>query len=92
MTKNTTAAAMKHVGGYVTFTSGPNDGITAAVKNVNAGASLVLAFPLPELSNPTDTFTIYQGCDHTGATCAGTFGNIANFRGFPFVPPPQSAQ
>ena len=87
-----TAAAMKHVGGYILFLTGANAGVTANIKNVNAGTNLTLAFPLPEPPAPGDTFTMYQGCDHTGATCAAVFNNIQNFRGFPFVPPPQSAQ
>jgi hypothetical protein len=34
---------------------------------------------------------VYKGCDKTTATCAGRFNNLANFRGYPFVPPPELA-
>jgi hypothetical protein len=27
-------------------------------------------------------------CDHTLSTCTTKFNNLANFRGFPFIPPP----
>ena len=33
-----------------------------------------------------DGFTVTAGCDRTAATCAGRFGNIVNFRGFPHMP------
>jgi hypothetical protein len=43
-------------------------------------------------SNETgDGFTVYYGCDHTPGTCQSKFNNLANFRGFPSVPPPQMA-
>ena len=38
-----------------------------------------------------DAFTVAVGCDHTPATCAARFANLARFRGFPYVPPPQLA-
>ena len=38
-----------------------------------------------------DGFTVAFGCDHTRGTCQSRFANLANFRGFPFVPPPQIA-
>jgi hypothetical protein len=47
--------------------------------------------PLQSTPTPGDTFTVYQGCDHTPGTCASKFSNLANFRGFPYVPPPQMA-
>jgi uncharacterized phage protein (TIGR02218 family) len=48
---------------------------------------------LPLQSPPAagDTFTVYFGCDHTPGTCRSKFNNLANFRGFPYVPPPQMA-
>jgi hypothetical protein len=47
--------------------------------------------PLQSVSSVGDTFTIYYGCDHTPGTCQSKFNNLANFRGFPYVPPPQMA-
>ena len=29
---------------------------------------------------------VTEGCDRTLATCAGRFGNAANFRGEPYLP------
>ncbi|HWH75545.1 MAG TPA: phage BR0599 family protein [Methylibium sp.] len=30
--------------------------------------------------------TVSPGCDHTMATCDGTYANVPNFGGFPFIP------
>ncbi len=65
--------------------------MTANVNSVVAGSALVLGYPLQSPPAPGDTFTVYQGCDHTPGACAGKFNNLANFRGFPYVPPPQMA-
>ena len=75
----------------ITFTSGVNVGVTANVDAVVAGTSLTLGYPLQSTPAAGDTFTVYYGCDHTPGTCQSKFGNLANFRGFPYVPPPQMA-
>ena len=74
--------------GTVTFTSGANSGIVTTIKSATAGG-LVLAYPLPNVPTVGDAFTASQGCDHTQATCQSKFNNLANFRGYPYVPPPQ---
>jgi hypothetical protein len=38
-----------------------------------------------------DNFVVYKGCDKTMTICQNRFSNLANFRGFPFVPPPELA-
>lgn len=91
-TLKTSAATIGHLGGFVRFTSGAFAGATATVKNVNVGVDVTLMFPLTAAPATGDGFKIYQGCDHTAATCKAKFNNIAKFRGFPFVPPPQYAQ
>ena len=48
-------------------------------------------YPLPFAPMTGDAFTVYAGCDHTQGTCQNRFNNLANFRGFPYVPPPQMA-
>ena len=77
--------------GSITFTSGVNTGVNANVNAVAAGASLTLGYPLQSTPAPGDAFTVYYGCDHTPGTCQSKFNNLANFRGFPYVPPPQMA-
>ena len=84
-------AAAAYVQGTIFFSSGTNAGGSATVKSAAAGVSLTLGYPLAATPAAGDTFTIYMGCDHTKATCQAKFGNLANFRGFPFVPPPTAA-
>ena len=86
-----TGAAAVHTQGTITFTSGGNAGVTATIKSVVAGTSLTLAYPLYAAPSVGDTFTAYQGCDHRLTTCQTQFANQANFRGFPFIPPPTVA-
>lgn len=76
--------------GTLTFTSGVNAGKSVTVKQGTSSA-LTLAYPLMNVPSPGDSFTAYQGCDHTMATCQSKFNNLANFRGFPFIPPPTFA-
>ena len=77
--------------GSITFTSGVNAGVTATVGSVVAATSMTLLYPLESVPAAGDGFTVYYGCDHTPGTCQSKFGNLANFRGFPYVPPPQMA-
>jgi len=74
--------------GTIVFTSGVNAGTTATIKAAGPG-QLLLAYPLPNTPATGDGFTATQGCHHTMATCSGKFNNLAAFKGFPFVPPPQ---
>jgi uncharacterized phage protein (TIGR02218 family) len=88
---NTSLAAAGHAQGSILFTSGVNANVRATVKSVSVGASLTLMYPLPSPPASGDAFTVAFGCDHTRGTCQGRFNNLNNFRGFPFVPPPQIA-
>jgi uncharacterized phage protein (TIGR02218 family) len=84
-------ASAKFLQGSITFTSGVNVGVTANVNAVSGGTSLTLGYPLQSGPSPGDGFTVYYGCDHTPGTCQSKFNNLSNFRGFPYVPPPQMA-
>jgi uncharacterized phage protein (TIGR02218 family) len=88
---NTSVAAVGQLQGELVFSSGINANLVATVKSVVAGTSLTLMYPLPNAPATGDSFTVYFGCDHTQATCNAKFNNLANFRGFPYVPPPQMA-
>ncbi len=84
-------ASLNYQQGTITFTSGVNSGVTATVVSAVAGSSLTLAYPLQNAPTAGDTFSVAFGCDHTQVTCKNKFNNAANFRGFPYVPPPQMA-
>lgn len=88
---NTGAALAAHAQGKLVFNSGANAGVSATVQSVVAGVSLTLRYPAPDPPAAGDAFTVYKGCDHTNGTCQATFGNLARFRGFCWVPPPQIA-
>ena len=87
----TSVALAAHRAGSILFTSGANANVRATVKSVVAGTSLTLMYPLPNSPSVGDAFTVYQGCDHTTGTCQPKLNNLSNFRGFPWIPPPQIA-
>jgi uncharacterized phage protein (TIGR02218 family) len=87
----TPVAVAGHAQGSLVWSSGANANVRATVKSVAVGSALNLMYPLPFAPATGDAFTVAFGCDHTQGTCQGTFNNLANFRGFPYVPPPQMA-
>jgi uncharacterized phage protein (TIGR02218 family) len=90
-TINFSAARAGDVQGSLVFTSGANANVRATVRSVNVGVSYLLMYPLPFAPAEGDAFNVAFGCDHTQATCQSKFNNLINFRGFPYVPPPQLA-
>lgn len=74
--------------GKFLMTSGVNSGLWRTVKLYTNGSPSVISIGVPFYTPPSngDTFTIYPGCDKTMATCTSKFSNLANFRGFPFIP------
>lgn len=76
--------------GTLTFTSGANNGLSATVKQY-LSTSVYFNRPLLFVPSNGDTFSIYPGCDKQQATCSGKFSNLANFKGFPYVPAPETA-
>ncbi|MDI9234310.1 DUF2163 domain-containing protein [Limnohabitans lacus] len=75
--------------GVLTFTSGANAGVQRTVKAHSAG-QFWFALPLPNAPAVGDAFSVYPGCDKTQATCSAKFNNTPRFRGFPFVPVPET--
>lgn len=80
--------------GTFALTSGAGAGQKRTIaKGDNTG--LTLAYPLYIVPAPGDSFTGFQGCskalsDGSGQDCTA-YANTQNFRGFPYVPPPNSA-
>jgi uncharacterized phage protein (TIGR02218 family) len=77
--------------GTVRFTSGIHSGATRTVK-AHAPGSLTLALPLPSPPATGDAFEAFPGCDRMQATCVAKFNNLLNFRGFPYIPLPETAR
>lgn len=72
--------------GDVIFTGGANNGLSRSIKSYVPGV-ITLAYPLPNTPAVSDGFNAYPGCDGLQATCSSAkFNNLANFRGFPFIP------
>lgn len=76
--------------GTITFESGANVGVSRTVQT-STPSGLSLSRPLDYPLVVGDSFVVYKGCDKTMTTCQNRFNNLANFRGFPFVPPPELA-
>ena len=77
--------------GTLMFQGGQNAGVLVQVKSASAD-QIMLAAPLEYTPVTGDAFTLWPGCDHTtGAGGCARYNNLANFRGFPFVPPPETA-
>lgn len=77
--------------GYVIFTSGSLTGMRRTIKAAVPG-TVALLNPLPQVPSIGDTFLAYPGCDKSMGTCSGKFGNLGNFRGFPFIPVPETTR
>jgi uncharacterized phage protein (TIGR02218 family) len=83
--------------GKLQFTSGANAGLWRSVKSYTYqwdGINSVLFFtaPFPQAFGAGDAFTVYPGCDKTlGVNGCTKFSNTARYRGFPFVPVPETA-
>ena len=76
-------------GGQITFTSGANNGFSTPVRSY-AGGIFVPTLALPSAPSTGDTFTATAGCARTYAACTA-FSNAARFRGYPYVPPVETA-
>ncbi len=83
-----------YLGGSVQVTSGAAAGSWRTVLAADS-SGLTLSYPLYEAPQAGDTFKAFQGCDKTfdsgsGRSCTDR-SNTQNYRGFEFVPPPNSA-
>jgi uncharacterized phage protein (TIGR02218 family) len=78
-------AAEALVGGSLRWLDGPHTGIALDIVAAD-GEALIVDGVLPEELAPGTRALVREACDHTLATCAGRFGNAANFRGEPFLP------
>jgi uncharacterized phage protein (TIGR02218 family) len=75
--------------GMIEFTSGSNTGAKRTIKN-QVSNLVTVTLGLSSTVNIGDTIKLYAGCDRTQATCQNKFNNLLNFRGFPYVPVPET--
>jgi len=79
--------------GVVTMTSGACAGVSRTIKrfyNVTGNHTFQVVAPWPAAIGVGDTFDVVPGCDKTQSTCKNKFNNVLNFRGFPYVPAPET--
>jgi len=70
--------------------TGANAGFTRTIRQMIGGVAYQLkAWLYPVAAG--DNFRFLPGCDHTIAMCQSTFGNLAHYGGFPYIPPHETA-
>lgn len=84
-----TYTASMYALGFAVCITGANAGVQRTIKS-NTAHSVTTIQPWPAAVAVSDTFKFYPGCDKTKSTCATKFSNLVRFRGFPFVPSPES--
>ena len=80
--------------GYITCTSGANNGVKRSIKTQTGTTTvtLTLYYPLPYTPTAADTFSILPGCDKVYASGCTKYSNTAKFRGFDYIPRNEDAQ
>jgi uncharacterized phage protein (TIGR02218 family) len=90
-----TQAAQYFDNGGLLFTSGVNNGVLRSVKSYDGSgggnSKIVFTVPLKSLPSIADTFNIYPGCDLSLSMCINKFNNKSKFRGYPYIPVPETA-
>jgi uncharacterized phage protein (TIGR02218 family) len=76
-------------GGTLTMTSGLANGEVRGIIAADA-TTVTLANPLSGAPAVGATFTLFQACDKRLSTCTSVYFNKVNYRGFPYVPPPDN--
>jgi hypothetical protein len=73
--------------GRVMFTSGANSGLIRMIRFWDGATFIETVSPFPHAVTVGDHVTMYPGCPKTTTACTA-FGNLVNFGGDPFIPPP----
>lgn len=76
--------------GYVTMTSGVANGEVRTIQMADNN-NMIVGYPFYQVPAVGDTFVAAYGCPRDAGTCANIFGNLQNYRGFPYVPPAETA-
>lgn len=79
-----------YIRGVAVITSGLGAGQRRSIE-LTDGAGAALSYPLYIAPLAGDTFDIIQGCAKTQDACLNQFNNIQHYRGFPYIPPAETA-
>lgn len=85
MTVDWMAADGIYAGGRLRWFGGDNGGLEGWIA-ASSGSVVTLRTPAAFAVEPDVLVELIEGCDKSIATCAGRFGNAANFRGEPYLP------
>lgn len=75
--------------GGIIFNTGENANALRTIKSWD-GTKLELVNPLPSTPILGETFYAFAGCDKKKDTCVAKFDNVIHFRGFPYIPQPET--
>ena len=70
-------------GGFIEWINGGN--VERRAVRSHVGSTVVISHPIVGIES-TSNVLAYAGCDHSIATCAAKFSNVANYGGFPNIP------
>lgn len=76
--------------GSITFTSGRNAGVTRTIRN-NESSTIAVVMPFYYPPAAGDAFYVLPACDKSMHCCKARFSNLSRFRGYPFIPVPETA-
>ena len=76
--------------GRIVFLTGPNTGVSRAVRGNDTTGRVTLISSLPAMPTVGDVFKLYPGCDLTRGTCQTLFNNLLRHKATPFVPVPET--
>lgn len=80
--------------GVIEFITGLNAGQKRTVKTYTQlggdDGQFRVMLPWPYIPQSGDEFRVRPGCNKLQETCDVTFNNLENFRGFPYIPVPES--
>lgn len=79
------AGGVSYPGGFVEWVT-PAGAIERRFISESLGAGVLKLSQAFQGITAGQAVTVSPGCDHTTAMCAGTFSNLDNYGGFPFIP------
>lgn len=76
--------------GSITFTSGNNVNVTRTIRS-SSGSQIAVILPFQNAPQAGDTFIAIPACNKSMNICNSIFHNLAHYRGYPFIPVPETA-